>query len=471
MIDDDFSILRPFFLSWNLRNILPNSSLLTTDQPTIIGTCLGEYPIDGWGKYFIETPMDGHKKDITGRSNNAVRSGIKTIKCNQRRTINLPIYSHIQDFNVDNLKIVFRNWSEIGLSDDIPCLALAVKHRGFYSDNREAQYVTILTVWNDGTARIISLDWFEGPLEDCITPEWYMKTTPLLNINDAIEKMRNIHKTTQWDNPIFSVYAIPKCLGSCLNGDFSRNSYDLWDYEWNYSDFPKFGTDINVILSKIFEIFHENPPESDVITDRDNHNTLSGSFNGEIDSEYVTGVPVSDQLDSGFITPAPHSEYIEEYEDELESKVEIILHKYGYNKSSLISILLDIQEEYNYLPKDSLITVAKKLSVRLIDVYSVATFYKVFSLKPRGKHIINVCIGTACHVRGGRRIVEKIKKRLNIEVGETTDDRQFTLETVRCLGACALGPVMVVNGEYHGKLNAKQADVIPQRYAPQGEKS
>lgn len=471
MIENDFSILRPFILSWNLRNILPNSLILSTEQPTIIGTCLGEYPIDAWGNYFLETPRNEKKMDITGRSNNAVRGGMKPAKCDQRRTINLPIYSHIQDFNVDNLKILFRNWSEIGFSDDIPCLALAVKHRGFYSDNREAQYVTVLTVWNDGVARIISLDWFEGPLEDCITPEWYMETTPLLNLKEALAKMRKIRETTQLVNPIFSIYAIPMCLGNTLNGEVASDSYALWDYGWNYSDYPKFESDLKVLLSKIIDVFYENPQESDVITTRNNQYTLSGSLNGEIDSENVTGIPVSDQIESGFIPTVPFSEHIEEYEDGFESEVEIILNKYGYNNDSLISILLDIQEEFNYLPKDCLITIANKLNIRLIDVYSVATFYKVFSLKPRGKHIINVCFGTACHVRGGRRIVDEIKKRLNIEVGETTEDQQFTLETVRCLGACALGPVMVVNGEYHGKLNAKQVDVILQKYTSQGENS
>jgi len=179
--------------------------------------------------------------------------------------------------------------------------------------------------------------------------------------------------------------------------------------------------------------------------------------------------PLSKEIESGYVVSGPVSEEIEEYEDELESGVENILNEYRCEKNSLISILLDIQAEYNYLPKDALVTVANKLNIRLIDVYSVATFYKVFSLKPRGKYIINVCVGTACHVRGGRRIVEKIKKRLNIEVGETTEDMLFTLETVRCLGACALGPVMVVNGEYHGQLNAKKADVILQKYAAQEE--
>ena len=152
----------------------------------------------------------------------------------------------------------------------------------------------------------------------------------------------------------------------------------------------------------------------------------------------------------------------------IEEKVETILAKYGSKKSSLISILLDIQSEYNYLPKDALVLVSEKLNIRLIEIYTVATFYTVFSLKPRGKYIINVCVGTACHVRGGRRIVDNLQKELAIDVGETTEDMQFTLETVRCLGACALGPVMVINGEYYGQLNTKKANAVIQTYKTKG---
>jgi NADH-quinone oxidoreductase subunit E len=150
--------------------------------------------------------------------------------------------------------------------------------------------------------------------------------------------------------------------------------------------------------------------------------------------------------------------------DELDETTESILKEYNYEKDSLISILLSIQEKFNYLPKEAMVKVANDLKIRLIDVYSVATFYKVFSLKPRGKYVINVCVGTACHVRGGRRIVDKIQKELDIEVGETTADMMFTLETVRCLGACSLGPVMVVNGEYHGQLSTQKTDTILNQY-------
>jgi len=150
-------------------------------------------------------------------------------------------------------------------------------------------------------------------------------------------------------------------------------------------------------------------------------------------------------------------------------KVKFIIKKYNSEKRWLISILLDIQTEYNYLPKDALIMIANHLDMLLIDVYSVATFYKVFSLEPRGKHIINVCLGTACHVRGGARIADKIKTGLNIEVGETTKDKLFTLEIVRCLGCCALGPVVVVDGEYHGQMNTKKVDALLKKFTAQVE--
>jgi NADH-quinone oxidoreductase subunit E len=154
---------------------------------------------------------------------------------------------------------------------------------------------------------------------------------------------------------------------------------------------------------------------------------------------------------------------------DLKATCDKILKSYNNDKSNLISILLSVQEEYNYLPKEAMKRVAGVLHLRLIDVYSVATFYKVFSLKPRGKYVINCCIGTACHVRGGKRIVERLQKNLGINVGDTTTDKMFTLETVRCLGACALGPVMVINGEYHGQLSTQKAETIIYQYKS-GEK-
>ena len=130
-------------------------------------------------------------------------------------------------------------------------------------------------------------------------------------------------------------------------------------------------------------------------------------------------------------------------------KVDQILGNYQRDKGMLVSILQDVQAEYRYLPREALAEVSSGLEVSLSQVYSVATFFKAFSLKPRGRHLINVCLGTACHVRGAVRILEKIERELGISSGETTKDLKFTLETVNCLGACALGPIVSENGTYH----------------------
>ena len=144
--------------------------------------------------------------------------------------------------------------------------------------------------------------------------------------------------------------------------------------------------------------------------------------------------------------------------------VEAIINKYGGNHDSVISILQDVQAEYHYLPETALRLVAKHLELPLIQVYGVATFFKAFSLKPRGEHLVRVCVGTACHVRGAQSVLDEVKRQLGIGEGETTEDMMFTLETVNCLGACALGPIMVVDGEYYGEMSPKKAKTIINGY-------
>jgi len=134
-------------------------------------------------------------------------------------------------------------------------------------------------------------------------------------------------------------------------------------------------------------------------------------------------------------------------------KVTGIVEQYGGNRDSLISILQDIQSEWRYLPEDAVRAVASQLGLPLIQVYGVATFFRAFSLTPRGEHMVSVCLGTACHIRRAPAVLEEIKRRLGIEPGETTEDMRYSLETVNCLGACALGPIVVVDGEYHGQMS------------------
>jgi NADH-quinone oxidoreductase subunit E len=144
-----------------------------------------------------------------------------------------------------------------------------------------------------------------------------------------------------------------------------------------------------------------------------------------------------------------------------EREIESIIKKHTKNHAELISILEEIQNTYGYLPGQALQIINQKTEHSLVDIYGMATFYKAFSLKPRGKHLILVCLGTACHVRGAPKIVEEFKQQLGIEAGETTADKEFTLETVNCLGACALGPTVVVDGHYFSHVNkAKVKNII-----------
>lgn len=141
-----------------------------------------------------------------------------------------------------------------------------------------------------------------------------------------------------------------------------------------------------------------------------------------------------------------------------------ITEKYRNTRGGLISILEEVQVKYGYLPQKALATVSEEMGLSMVDVYGVATFYRAFRLKPRGKHLVSVCLGTACHVRGGQTITDKFESELKIEsTGETTADGEFTLETVRCLGACAIAPVIVVDGHYFPQVNTGRVKDIVDR--------
>lgn len=141
--------------------------------------------------------------------------------------------------------------------------------------------------------------------------------------------------------------------------------------------------------------------------------------------------------------------------------IEKIVADHANKRGSIIAIMEEIQNRYRYLPEEALRIVARQTGRSLVDVYGVATFYKAFSLKPRGKHLISMCMGTACHVRGAQGIADEFMRLLDIKPGETTPDFEITFETVNCLGACALGPVVVVDGHYFPHVSKKQVkDII-----------
>lgn len=150
---------------------------------------------------------------------------------------------------------------------------------------------------------------------------------------------------------------------------------------------------------------------------------------------------------------------------ELKEKVARVLQKYQHDKSVLVDILHDVQAEHGYLPEEALEEVGHGLDVPLSRVYAVATFFKAFSLKPRGRHLINVCMGTACHVRGSVKVLEKMEQELGVKTGETTPDLRFTLETVNCVGGCALGPMVIIGEDYHGEMTADKVSSVLLNYS------
>jgi len=146
------------------------------------------------------------------------------------------------------------------------------------------------------------------------------------------------------------------------------------------------------------------------------------------------------------------------------AKLDAILGKYNNDGSSLVQVLLEIQRENRWLPGEVLETISEKLQVPLNRIQHIVTFYKAFSLVPKGRHEINVCTGTACHVRGAPRLLDSVQDAIGIGPGETDMHLRFSLETVNCVGCCALGPVMIIDGEYHGKMAPAQSEGVLKKY-------
>ena len=144
--------------------------------------------------------------------------------------------------------------------------------------------------------------------------------------------------------------------------------------------------------------------------------------------------------------------------------MEKILSEFSKNQRELIHLLHEIQKEFGYIPAHSISQISRQLKISESEIYGVLTFYKAFTLKPRGKHLVTICMGTACHVRGAPMILDEFRRKLGVEPGETTEDNLFTLETVNCVGACALGPIAIVDGDYHGQMKTRNVDKIIEKF-------
>lgn len=152
-------------------------------------------------------------------------------------------------------------------------------------------------------------------------------------------------------------------------------------------------------------------------------------------------------------------------QEETASVIQRIIGEYPADQRFALAVMQDMQHEFNYIPEEGLSALAEHLGCPQAQLYSMATFYKALSLTPKGDHIIKVCNGTACHLRGSMNLATELKRDLGIEPGETTEDGKFSVELVNCLGSCALAPVMVVDGNYHNKLRVEQIPGIIESYA------
>lgn len=151
-------------------------------------------------------------------------------------------------------------------------------------------------------------------------------------------------------------------------------------------------------------------------------------------------------------------------EKKLKEEMKVLLSSYSHDKENLIQILNEVQVKYGYIPKIAQLEIADYLNIALAEVYGVITFYSRFTLVPRGKYNVSVCLGTACFIKGSREILERAKAKLGIEEGKTTEDGKFSLDTTRCVGACGLAPVFTVNDEVYGKATVKKLDEVLDKY-------
>jgi len=251
----DMALMEHFILTWNMRNLGHGPAGPDRPQFCIEGSLQGQYPLDGWRPYPIEVTARPIKSGIAGRGFSAFGIAPGTAPWEPGRVVRLPLYRDCEALEPDQLRTLFLRWPEIFLTNDLPCLAVAAKISGRYCEDREAQSVTVLLAWSDGAARLVNLDWAEGPLEDCVTPEWCVQRGELTNLRAALGELAGVHRNISWNGPRYFLYAIPSCLGSGLAGTRTKSAYAPWTAEWAYQDYPTMSRDLSLLVSRIRQAF------------------------------------------------------------------------------------------------------------------------------------------------------------------------------------------------------------------------
>jgi hypothetical protein len=269
------AVLRPLRLSWNLRNTLERPASLLSDRFCVEGAQPGEYPIDAWRPFPLEIPKGGSKTEILGRMCHAFGVAMSAEKWNLWRTVRLPLFKNDDDIGLEELGTVVRHWSQIG-QDDVPCLAIAVKRRGLYCEDREAQSITVLMVLGDAACRIVTLDWSEGPLEDCVTPEWCVHAGPIMDLASGRAELLRATGSLNLEHQRMSLYTLPACLGRNLQGTPMQANYRLWKKEWAYDEPATMRSDLEGLLAEIAGMFSFEEAGDDAESHRDRSGVAAG---------------------------------------------------------------------------------------------------------------------------------------------------------------------------------------------------
>jgi hypothetical protein len=257
-----------FSLIWgSLRNLLDFEKIEIPGSVRLVGSVRGEFPVDAYFPVFLEISSGFEREDLSGRFNCAESNVGREFYDNSwhpARAVPLPLYEYdpeltIQGFRESYGKLL-NSWISSPIPDNLPCAAVAVKTRGNYCDEREAQWTVVLLVWPNNAARLMSLEVFEGALEDCISPEWYLSVSRLLPIAAAIQKMKDVSEDLpKWDRPSSSILIEPVFLGGILtNGRKANTTANHWKQEWIYDRSKNLVEDLGALLDELQTILIES---------------------------------------------------------------------------------------------------------------------------------------------------------------------------------------------------------------------
>ncbi|MFX0051713.1 MAG: hypothetical protein ACFE8U_10530 [Candidatus Hermodarchaeota archaeon] len=245
-------------LIWgNLRNLIDFNSVKVLSNMSLVGTISGQFPVSDFHPIFLEVPKSHKKLNMSGRKNFSQVYIEKNLGWVPRRIVSLPNYENDKNVETECLKSIIQLWETALIPEEIPCIALGVNITGQNSDGRERQYVVVLLIWENQKTRILELDWFEGPLDDCITPEWYLQVSEIMNIKKSLIKMRKIFKIPpNLKNPLFLIYSIPPCLGSSLQTKWEESNIAGWKYQLSFHNHEASMRALESLLEQIHALFY-----------------------------------------------------------------------------------------------------------------------------------------------------------------------------------------------------------------------